>query len=460
MDVSALSSLLPRVHAAAASYLAFTLACTLLGLEHKLSVLLAILSAASPQLSSLFLSAMIAVSAYSGGQSALLAVLAPLLLLIPLKGLQGWHTSLGVLLASLLTITGEKFSPIFLGVLYAITSSEEPRRATLSGIVFASTLFLFAALALPAPAWVGGLVKVPGGLKGALSSTPLELVNAGQVYLMLLEETARSRSLALSFALLVISSLTASFLSEEVGAARSAVISTLLLAAVPLSSTEEVAPSVWLTGLLVAVMTSGAASTLSSVRLRRIRLPAAARSIPGTTQLQSQILFRDLLPLVSHIRETCRIGGHRYLVFLGLSLEDEKRFSELAVGRRCAAKVMLFHSLTPEKALSLEPREVLVVYIPPLTVEEAVRTLSEISGYPVEVIESVEWETLSILKYLDRSSLARVATLADSLIAKGYPAKRAFETAISSATPSYTPELALLIDSMLSRYMVLGLRNG
>jgi hypothetical protein len=100
-----------------------------------------------------------------------------------------------------------------------------------------------------------------------------------------------------------------------------------------------------------------------------------------------------------------------------------------------------------------------VVYIPPLTTEESVELLSRVSGYPVEVIESVGPETLGRLKYFDRSSLGRVASLADSLISKGYTAKRAFEAAILSVAPSYTPELAALIESVLSRYVVVGLRS-
>jgi len=457
--VSALRSLLPRAYAAAASYLAFTLACALLGLADRLSLLLAVLSAASPQLSPLFFSVMLAVTAYSEGRTALLAALAPLLPLIFLKGLQGWHASLGVLLASLLALVGGRLSPAFVGLLHAVASAEEPRRAVLSGVVFAYTLFLFAALTLPAPAWVGGLVKVPGGLRETLSSTPLEAVNAGQVYLRLLEEAARDQSLALSFALLVVSALAASLLSEETGAQRSAVLAPLLLAVVPLTGAREVGPATWLAGLLTAVAASGAASTLSSVKLKPVRLPAAGgRKHEAPSQLPL-LLFRDLLPLADGIREICSSGKYRYLLFLGLSLEDERSFAELVSGRGCSAKILLLHSLAPEKALSLDPEKTLVVYIPPLTTGESVELLSRVSGYPVEVIESVGPETLGRLKYFDRSSLGRVASLADSLISKGYPAKRAFEAAILSVAPSYTPELAALIESVLSRYVVVGLRS-
>ncbi len=457
--MGALRDLPSRVYAAAASYLAFTLACALLGLADRLSVLLAILSAASPQLSPLFLSIMLAVSAYAEGKLALLAALAPLLPLIFLKGLQGWHASLGVLLASLLALAGGKFSPVFIGLLHAIASSEEPRHAALSGVVFASTLFLFAALALPAPAWVGGLIKVPGGLAETLSSTPLEAVNAGQVYLKLLEEAARDRSLALSFAVMVASAFATSLLSEEIGAQRSAMLAPLLLAVMPLTGAAEVETIAWLAGLLVAVAASGAASTLTSVKPKTVRLPAVTRRRYGAPLQQSQLLFRDLLPLADRIREACSSGEYRYLLFLGLSLEDEKSFAELVTGRECSAKVLLLHSLAPEEALSLDPGETLVVYIPPLTTEEAVRILSSVSGFPVEAIETIGLEALSRLKYLDRSSLGKVASLADSLISRGYPAKRAFETAILSMAPSYTPELAALIESVLSRYMVIGLRG-
>jgi len=456
--VGSLRNLLPRVYAAVASYLAFILACALLGLADRLSVLLAILSAVSPQLSSLFLSIMVAVSAYAEGEIALLAVLAPLLPLIFLKGLQGWHASLGVLLASLLALTGGRLSPVFIGLLYAIASAEDLRRAALSGVVFASTLFLFAALALPTPAWIGGLVKVPGGLRGALSSTPLEVVNAGQVYLLLLEEAMRDQALTLSFTLLIASALAASLLSEEMNAPRSATLAPLVLAVVPLTGVGEVDPPTWLAGLLLAATTAGIASTLSSVSLRRTRLPAAARSTPGESLQPYQLLFRDFLPLAERIREAC--GKCRYLLFLGLSLEDEKHLAELVTGQGCSAEVLLFHSLTPEEALSLDPGETLVVYIPPLTTEEAVNILSSISGYPVEVIRSVRLEALSSLKYLDRSSLGRIASLADSLVSRGYPAKRAFETAILAATPSYTPELAAAIEAVLSRYVVIGLRSS
>lgn len=455
------TSLLPRIVAALASSLTYYIFCSLVSIETPLLPILAGLSAASPGLSPLSTSLVISASLYLGGNFKLLLLFSPLLLLVVYKGIQSWHSALFVQLLSVLVLISGDYAAAFLGLLYAISSIEEPRASLATGLVFVSYVFVMSGFLLPNDVWLCGMIKVPGGLANFLDRTPFDVVNVGQFYLAMLEKLLRDPYIATSYVLLTVSTLLSSFLTEEMGKHRSSITAPLLLSIAPLYS-AHLPPLELGRYVLTTVAASGLASLITSpsvYRPKRISLRARAPLLRGRTKTRGEDLFEDLRPFVKLLGEVCLQGKYRYVLILGLSLEDERAFLKYVLGAdKCAAKILLFHEygrIPPE----LNPESTLVFYIPPLSSEEAADLLSRLSGYPREIIESLDPEYFNMLKYFDRVSLLKIAERADSLVARGSPAKRAFKDAISETLPMLTPEMASLIERIASLYPVIGFKR-
>ncbi|MEM0223128.1 MAG: hypothetical protein QXJ99_01860 [Thermofilum sp.] len=455
------ASLIPRIAAALASSLAYLTFCSLVGIEASLLPLLAGLSALSPNLSPLISSMVIGASLYLGGGLKMLLLFTPVLLLVVYKGLQSWHSALFLQLLSVLMLVSGGYAAALLGLLYALSSAEEPRAAAATGLVFSSQVFVLSGFLLPGDTWLCSLVRVPGGLAALLDKTPFDVVNVGQFYLALLEKLLKDPYMAASYTMLAASALLSALLAEEVGRVRSSIAAPLLLSVPALYGAN--AP---LLELGRQVLTVAAASGLASLAAtpgwhQPRRLSLSVKTPPPREKRKSaeDLLFEDLKPYTSLVLEECLKGKYSYLLLLGLSLEDERalRARILSVGK-CAAKIVLFHEhgAIPQ---GLSPENTLVFYIPPLSLEEAVSLLSRLSGYPQEAIESLDSEFLNVLKYLDRTALLEIAGKADKLIAGGSPAKRAFEKAISEASPKFTPEVAVLIEEITSLYPTIGFRR-
>lgn len=454
-------SLTPRITAAVASSLTYFVFCSLIEIDASLLLLLAILSALSPNLSPLTLSVVTAASLYLGGSLRMLLLFSPVLLLVVYKGLQGWHSALFLQLLSMLIFVSGGYAAALLGLLYALSSAEEPRAAAATGLVFSSQVFVFSGLLLPSDTWLCSLVKVPGGLADTLSRTPFDVVNVGQFYLALLEKLLEDPYIAASYAMLAASALLSSLLAEEMGRVRSSITAPLLLSVAAIYGAS--APLIELGKQVFTIVTaSGLASLASSPGLHHPR--RASLKVKTPLQIErgkkpDEILFEDLKPHELLVQEECRKGKYSYVLLLGLSLEDERALkAHLLSTGKCFAKIVLFHEhgVVPH---GLSPENTLVFYIPPLTLEEAASLLSKLSGYPREIIESLDPELLNTLRYLDRTSLVEVARKADKLIAEGSPAKRAFEKAISEASPRFTPEVAILIEEVTSLYPTVGFKS-
>lgn len=455
-------SLVTRLAAALASSLTYLLFCSLVSVNGPLLLVTAGLSAASPGLSSLFTALGIGLSLYLGGSFKLLLVFLPILFLSVYKGLQGWAAALFVQLVSLLVFLGGGLAAVFLGLLYALASAEEPREAAATGLVFITNVFVLSGFLLPGDTWLLGVVKVPGGLASLLSATPFEVVNAGQFYLVMLEKFIQDPFIAASYAVLVASAFTSSLLAEELGRVRSSIVAPLFLSALALYSGRT--PLLELSKqMLLIIAASGLASLATAAELRTPkRAGLRAKPLHGREgrETKTSILFKDLKPYVAQLRDECLKGRYRNVVVLGLSLEDEKAFVRTILGNaRCLSNVVLFHERggIPQ---SFKPEDTLVFYIPPLSLEEAVALLSEISGYPVDIIESVDSKILRVLMYMDRSSLLKVSMTADALISGGSSAKRAFEKALSEIKPCFTPEMASLIEGIAASYTVIGFKRN
>ena len=447
--------------AALAAGLTYTIFCSLVGLSAPLALLAALLAAASPGLSPLLVSILLGAGLYLEGGATPLLLFAPLLLLSVYKGLQSWESSLFAQLLSLLILVSGDLGGALLGLLFALSSREGPREAATTGFVLASWEFVLAGYLLPADAWLCGVIKVPGGLAPALSSTPFEIVNVGQFYLRLLEKLLGDSLLTASFFLLPVSALVSSLLAEELGAPRSSIVGPLILAIPPLYS-GHVRLYELSKGVLAAAASAGAASLAVSAEFRAARRAPRRKVLtrPPSPDRGEESLFADVHELAELLRAECSRGAFKFLVILGLSLDDERAFLKYSLGRSgCRANVILFHERggIPSDA---SPDDTLVFYIPPLTLEEAVNLLARLSGYPRDVLESVDERLLDRLRYLDRTSIREIALEADRLVAGGSPAKRAFEEAISRAVPRLTPELAAAIEAVVTVYPTLGFRGA
>lgn len=414
----------------------------------------AVASLASPSLGSSLAALVPPLLLYLHGKYAFALIVLPLSLLFIFKVIQSWRSALIVSIASTTAVIDPQLLPVVLGILLAEVSSEDYREAFSTSLVFALVLFTLKALHASSPGYVYSLY-LPGGVYSdvvAQSTNPLSA--ASLFYLRLFELLASNAFLALTFFTLVASLVVASAAAEKTGwrgIALAAVILLIPAVTFPLDILRA------LVGVTEAVAVGVTLASIPGFSLSSIRYRLRRAKQSNERKYPPSIAFADILRLARTDFFAQALSSAKNIVIYGPCVEDERVVLQAVLkGRIQSASVFLFHENREEEILTLDPERTVVLYVPPFSWEELRDVLSKATGFPADVIDGMSDLAKLKASLICRVDALRIAEKIQSLIDRGYTARKAFEEAFNACPAKINEEFFFILEHLYNRFKIVG----
>jgi hypothetical protein len=415
-----------------------------------------IASLGSPTLGVAFATLLPVLVSYLNGKYAYALIFLPASLFILFKNVQNWRGALLILLSSLLAVLAPVTLPFVLGVLLSQVAGEDYRETVSSGLVFSLVLFVFSGVRAE-NTFVDYFLLLPGGIYSSVSSNnPISA--ASLFYLVLFEEIMKNPFLLASLLGLISGFIVAS-VSGKSGRLRGITLGSLVVFVPSFAYTLNYVSSV--AGLLLMAGTGLGIALLGEFSIPRISFSTRRKKGEEKRPRPAvDIVFRDILAILRGAEAEGILRNISNVVVMGLCLKDEEYVAGLV--RRMIGEnvnVYLLHREDKERIVSLPKDQTIVVYISPFSPEEYISVLAQLTRFPPEVFETTTPSIRMTVPRMCRSQFVEVAYIMLSLVEKGYTARRAFETAMSSQRPSVGEEFFYLLEYLSSEYVVLGFRQ-
>jgi hypothetical protein len=414
-------------------------------------------SLGSPSLGVAFAALMPVLVSYLSGRYAYALIFLPLSLLIIFKNVQSWRSATLVLLSSLLTALAPGVLPIVLGIALSQASEEDYREALSSGVVFSLALFILSGVRFENSSIVYFL-RLPGGVYSSVSlNAP---ISAASLFYLELFKGMMSNPFLLGSFLGIVSGFIVTSVSSKPGRMRSILLGGIVMFAPSLGYSFNFQDS--LIGLGLMLSSGLIVSSLGKVSFPRIKLHRRRGREEGVPpKIDLDFVFRDIREAISRAGEVGVCTGIAHAVVVGFCGEDEEYVAGvLRDALRRGVQIHMLHREGKEGIVSLPTDKTIVVYIPPLSWEEFRDTLTFLTGFPGEVFEGLDLRDKMRVPRMCRAQIAAVATTMLELIERGYSARRAFESAISSQEPRVGEDFFHLLEYLASQFRVLGFRGG
>ncbi|MGC9147540.1 MAG: hypothetical protein ACP5GL_07010 [Infirmifilum sp.] len=395
---------------------------------------------------------------YRSSKLFLLLAVLPFMLLYLVKNVHDWRSALALLMFPPIVILFPWSMGVVLGLLYYLSSKEKVHESFFSAAIFLINLTVMSLLFVRSSIFWSPPLVFPGGFP---RSSRGEIVDAVSFYSSLVNLFWSNIVFLVEFFVFVLSMIVSS-LSEEPRLIK-IVMPQLLLILIPILANVSITQRD-----LLAILAS-LSTTTSAYYLDRIsfKIPSLffklkrgfLRENRSRRELDDlQIIFSDLNEIISQIILLCNESNpNKKIVILGLTYDEEESFLRyLMLGRKCKAKILLYHRLGLDGLRSLNPSDTLIVYIRVIDIASALAILSKITGFDIETLEKLSLPYRKILTRLSRTTLLRLGRTIDEKIRQGASARKAFDSTFRRAVPELNEDHIKTLEQVFMDFEVIG----